>query len=250
MTTAAAHAAGTYVEAAIAFADLVGKIEPSAWTGPGLGEWDVRAMVGHTSRALITVLTYLDQPADTEAIDSPERYYALAARQSTDTSADAERGRRAGEDLGPNPSGTVGDLVAQVRTKVDRADPEALITTIGGGMRVRTYLPTRTFELVVHSLDISAVSGIEVAVSSQVLLHTTEPAARIAVMSATDKRRYPRSPDGDRSPTTSRSSDSAHRRATPVSRVKCAASSGKRTWETEATIARTLKLDSPAAANS
>ena len=29
------------------------------WTEPGLGEWDVRSLVGHTSRALLTVETYL-----------------------------------------------------------------------------------------------------------------------------------------------------------------------------------------------
>jgi len=181
MTTPADDAAGLYFEAATTFADLVGTIDPSAWNGPGLGVWDLRALVGHTSRALITVLTYLDQPADAEAIGSPERYYALAARQSTDAGAVAERGRRAGEDLGTDPSETVRDLVARVRREVGRADPEALITTIGGGMRVRTYLPTRTFELVVHSLDISAATGIDVAFSSRVLAHTTELAARIAV---------------------------------------------------------------------
>jgi len=103
---------------------------------------DLALLVGHTSRALVTVLTYLDQPADAEAIDSPERYYALAALQSTDAGAVAERGRRAGEDLGIDPGETIRDLVTRVRGKVGRADPEALITTIGCGMRVRTYLPT------------------------------------------------------------------------------------------------------------
>ena len=46
---------------------------------------------------------------------------------------------------------------------------------------MRTYLPTRTFELVVHSLDISAATAIDVAFSSRVLAHTTELAARVAV---------------------------------------------------------------------
>jgi len=71
------------LEAATTFADPVGNIDPSAWSGPGLGVWDLRALVGHTSRALVTVLTYLDQPADTEAIDSPERYYALPQASPT-----------------------------------------------------------------------------------------------------------------------------------------------------------------------
>ena len=181
MTTPVDDAAGLFFEAATTFADLVGRIDPSAWSGPGLGVWDLRALVGHTARALSTLLTYLDQPAGTEAVDSPERYYAAAVRGSTDAGAIAERGRRAGEDLGTDPRATIRDLVTRVRRKVGNADPEALITTIGGGMRVRTYLPTRTFELVVHSLDISAATGIDVAFSSWVLAHTTELAARIAV---------------------------------------------------------------------
>ncbi len=34
------------------------------WDRPGLGEWDVRALVGHTSRSLLTVEAYLARPAD------------------------------------------------------------------------------------------------------------------------------------------------------------------------------------------
>ncbi|MDT5335177.1 MAG: hypothetical protein QOD90_682, partial [Mycobacterium sp.] len=50
MTTVA-----TYTSAARAFAGLVRAIPESAWEGPGLGEWDLRALVGHMSRSLITV---------------------------------------------------------------------------------------------------------------------------------------------------------------------------------------------------
>ncbi|WP_457206920.1 hypothetical protein, partial [Nocardioides sp. P5_C9_2] len=32
------------------------------WDHDGLGEWDVRALVGHTSRAFLTVETYLARP--------------------------------------------------------------------------------------------------------------------------------------------------------------------------------------------
>ncbi len=113
MTTPADDAAGMSFEAATTFADLVNSIDPSAWSGPGLGVWDLRGLVGHTSRALITVLTYLDQLADAEAIDSPERYYALAARQPTDAGAIEQRGRRAGEDLGTDPSETIRDLLTR-----------------------------------------------------------------------------------------------------------------------------------------
>ena len=33
------------------------------WDRQALGEWDVRALVGHTSRSFTTVETYLDRPA-------------------------------------------------------------------------------------------------------------------------------------------------------------------------------------------
>ena len=55
----------TFAEAARTFADLVRRIPPNRWDAPGLGEWDLRSLVGHTSRSLITVETYLGQPADT-----------------------------------------------------------------------------------------------------------------------------------------------------------------------------------------
>ena len=43
----------------VAFAAQVDRIPADAWDGPGLGEWDLRALVGHASRSLVTVLTYL-----------------------------------------------------------------------------------------------------------------------------------------------------------------------------------------------
>jgi hypothetical protein len=44
---------------------------------------------------------------------------------------------------------------------------DALIHTIGGGMRLRHYLPTRTFELVVHRLDITAATGLQTALAPE-----------------------------------------------------------------------------------
>ena len=47
----------TFLAAAGTVADLVDAIPDTAWDGPGLGEWDLRALVGHTSRSLVTVVT-------------------------------------------------------------------------------------------------------------------------------------------------------------------------------------------------
>jgi len=172
-----------YFDGARAFAGLVTRIDPSAWDGPGLGGWDLRALVGHTSRSLTTVLTYLDQPADTEDVASAADYYVMISRLHLDPSDIVERGRQAGEQLGTDPAATVDALIAQVRAKLEDVDPARLITTIGGGMRVAAYLPTRTFELAVHCLDIAAATGLDVDLPESVLRGSTRLAVDIAVTS-------------------------------------------------------------------
>jgi uncharacterized protein (TIGR03083 family) len=144
-------------EAAEAYAGLVAAIQPDQWTAPGLGEWDLRALVGHTSRSLITVETYLGLPADREVLASPAAY--LAAVAAVDPASVVDRGRAAGEALGDDPVGFVRGLIDRVLPLVAGED-DPLITTILGGMRLRQYLPTRNFELVVHSLDIARAAGL------------------------------------------------------------------------------------------
>lgn len=46
---------GIFAGAGRSFADLVGRLPATSWDGPGLGDWDLRALVGHTTRSLITV---------------------------------------------------------------------------------------------------------------------------------------------------------------------------------------------------
>ena len=43
---------------------------------------------------------------------------------------------------------------------VDAQAGGELLTTIVGGMRLTDYLPTRTFELVVHTADLATVLGL------------------------------------------------------------------------------------------
>ena len=147
-----------YAEAAQVVTELVGRVPPDAWDAPALGEWDLRSLVGHTSRAFVTVLTYLERPADTEDIDSPEGYYALMSSmtgEGIDQSAVAQRGRDAGVALGDDPAAAFATLAERAVAATRAADPDALITTIAGGMRVASYVPTRTIELVVHGYDIA-----------------------------------------------------------------------------------------------
>ncbi len=169
-----------FTEAARTYVDLVGSLRPSQWTGPGLGEWDLRALVGHASRSLVTVETYLAQPAATEDLPGPAAY--LAAVAAVDHAAVVDRGRAAGLALGDDPVANVRELVERVLPLV-AGDEDPLVSTALGGMRLRQYLPTRTFELVVHGLDIARATGLPApAYSGGLLTEVVQLAAAAAVL--------------------------------------------------------------------
>lgn len=150
----------TFAESAQTFAELVRQIRPDQWEGPGLGSWSLRSLVGHTSRSLITVENALDQPTDHVDVTSPAGYYAaIRSTLRADPAAVDERGVQAGIALGDDPVGYITALVDRVVPRAESAG-ELVVTTIAGGMRLRTYLATRTFELVVHGLDLAGAAGL------------------------------------------------------------------------------------------
>lgn len=171
----------SFLDAAESFADLVAAL-PADLTGPGLGEWDLRALVGHASRSVITVSTYLGQPADSVAAESAAAYYVRIGELGLDPADVAERGRQAGLALGDDPATAVRHLVETVSDDLVAAADDPVITTIAGGMRLSDYLPTRTFELVVHGLDIAAATGLSWTPPADALAEAADLAARIAVL--------------------------------------------------------------------
>lgn len=174
-----------FTAAAQAFARLVRALPEDGFAGAGLGEWDLRALVGHTSRSLITVSTYLQSPAAEADLAGPVEYYTAVRGFMSEAGAAAivERGRRAGRDLGTDPAATVDRLVLQALSDLDGVgDP--LITVIGGyGIRLGDYLQTRIFELAVHSLDIARATGVAACMPPEVLEAAAVLATRIAVAS-------------------------------------------------------------------
>ena len=156
----------TWGDSRAAFADAAGwfvrtvALVGDRWEQPGLGEWDVRALTGHTSRSLLTVETYLARPAPAVEIATPAGYF-LATRAAAAGAAVADRGRDAGAALGTDPAAAVAQIAARVLALVDARDGTELVTTIAGGMRLSDYLPTRTFELAVHTTDLATVLGVE-----------------------------------------------------------------------------------------
>ena len=151
-------ALASFAEATHWYQDVLAQVG-DRWAAPGLGEWDVRALAGHTSRALLTVETYLGQPAGAVAVSSTADYYA-AARQIAAGPAVAQRGRDAGAALGHDPVTAVAQIASRVLPLVAALSGTELLTTVVGGMRVADYLPTRVFELVVHTADLAVALGV------------------------------------------------------------------------------------------
>lgn len=153
----------TFLQAADMLTGFCAQIKDDQWGCGGLGEWDVRALVGHTLRAVSTVPTYLSQTRpDVIVCDSPAEYFVLARTMpGADDRSVADRGHQAGRDLGDDPHATIRREVARARAALDAVgDEDAVITTVVGGMRLGAYLPTRTFELLAHTLDLATATGI------------------------------------------------------------------------------------------
>jgi uncharacterized protein (TIGR03083 family) len=133
------------------------------WAEPGLGEWDVRDLVGHTSRSFLTVETYLERPAAEVEVASAADYFRSTSAVATGPEV-AARGRDAGAALGTDPAASVASIAARVVPLLDSRDGSEVISTIAGGMRLADYLPTRTFELAVHTSDLAAALGLPLEV--------------------------------------------------------------------------------------
>jgi len=152
MTDRRAH----FLSAADSFVTQVAAISVASLGGPGLGDWDLRSLIGHTSRSLTTVEAYLQQPAEVVEVTSAAAYYRrIGDSGAANSPAVTERGRRAGAALGRDPAPFVRDLASRVSRELAGYADDYVTTTIAGGMRLDEYLRTRTFELVVHGLDIA-----------------------------------------------------------------------------------------------
>ena len=172
-----------FASAARSFASLVRDIPADRWDGPGLGDWDLRALVSHTSRSLVTVISYLQVTAEHEDVTSGQEYYAWVRDYVRTAGRDAivERGRQAGRELGEDPVAAIDALVERVLGELTTVgDP--LIAVIGGlGIRLSVYLRTRTFELAVHSLDVARAADVPFALPNEVLEDAVVLAARIGL---------------------------------------------------------------------
>lgn len=167
-----AAAAAGFVE----IAEVVGAGPVERLDDPALGEWTVRDLIGHASRAFRTLEDYLDAAPTHDGSPRPDRrvataqrhgprlasaaaYLEAARRELADPAAVRERGRAAGLALGARPHEAVVALAQRVMALVASAPGDATVTTPVGRIDLRDYLPTRAFELTVHGLDLARAVG-------------------------------------------------------------------------------------------
>ena len=172
-----------YREAANFFVETVRRVPNDQWDAPALGAWSVRSLVGHASRALLIVEQFsIVAPASIDIEDSVD-YYQRAFTGAGTNERIAERGRQTGEELGPDPAHAVADLRDRVLAVVDSLLDDHPLGTLIGGIKLIDYLPGRTTELVVHTLDLTAALGVEAHPPRQALSDTLHLLADLALES-------------------------------------------------------------------
>lgn len=172
-----------FLDTTDAVSELVARVPADRLDQPALDAWDLRALIGHTSRAMSTVIRYLKMPATTVTCPDVVAYYVHIADTPAEHEAIAARGVQAGIDLGPDVAAGFAGLARQVRGALDAQPPgvDPVVSTLAGGMLLSEYLPTRTFELIVHGYDIAHAAGVEFAPHPATVADIVALAARIGV---------------------------------------------------------------------
>lgn len=167
--------------AARTFADVVAGVQPHQWDQHGLGVWDVRALTGHSARAIITVIDYLSQDAALQAdMRTAGDYYGQIYLTYTNPEAIAKRGVEAGEALGDDPVASVERLIGTALELLRDQAPDRLVSLGGMGIPLDEYLRTRVFELVVHTIDLAHATGQQAQFAPELIEEAASLAAGVA----------------------------------------------------------------------
>lgn len=172
-----------HLDSTDAVAELISRVPEGRLGWQALGVWDLRALIGHTSRALTTVATYLQMPRATVTCADGVAYYVYVADTPGQDEAIAARGEESGRALGRDVAAAFATLAREARHALERhaAQGDPVVPTLAGGMRLSEYLPTRTFELIVHGYDIARAAEISFAPHPRVVADTAALAARVGV---------------------------------------------------------------------
>jgi uncharacterized protein (TIGR03083 family) len=151
-----------YSQAASFLVETVQRIPDQAWQKSALGTWNVRDLAGHATRALLTVEAYSETPAEAQTVSDPTDYFMRALGMLANHAATDDRARETGLSLGDQPKAAVGEIANRIIKRLEGIADDFLLSPPTGGTRLADYLPTRTLELMVHTLDIAKAVGLEV----------------------------------------------------------------------------------------
>ncbi|BCY12727.1 maleylpyruvate isomerase family mycothiol-dependent enzyme [Actinoplanes sp. L3-i22] len=173
----------TFRSAAIAYAGLAAAVPPDRLDEPALGDWTLRELLGHTvTSALRQVPERLATRAPQVEVSTPEGYLAYAQSAAEELYAGStDEARAAAKELGDDPAGHVSTLIGRATEALSRVNDDDVIETPAGGMRVRAWIPTRTFELVVHGLDAAVATGLPFDLPVEVVAEAVTLASRTAL---------------------------------------------------------------------
>lgn len=172
----------TFEGAARAFLDVLGRISATQWYEPGLGVWTIRSLAGHTARAIFTVTEYVSAPPPERAgCPNAESYFLGLHDASVSGDAVAARGVAAGEQLGDDPQRLVAGALDRALASIAAQPANRIVSVVGGRtIPLAEYLRTRTFELVVHTMDLARAAGVPHFLPVEAVSDSAALAARIA----------------------------------------------------------------------
>jgi uncharacterized protein (TIGR03083 family) len=141
--------ATAFKAASVFLVEVVATLGPSDWDRNGLGTWSIRELVAHANRAHTTLEDYFLRPQTPEPRDSG--YFSEEAI--------AQRGRESLEALGNDPTTAVAECSDRLIQLVEGVAEDATVSGPAGKMTFAAYLPSRTAELTIHSLDLLSALG-------------------------------------------------------------------------------------------
>ena len=171
-----------YRQAAHFLVTTVEEVPDDAWDKPALGLWTVRDLVGHATRALLTVEAYSERPAESRVVSGPADYFMRALGMLANHAATDRRGRETGQALGAHPKAAVRKIAERVLDRIQLIPNDFLLAPPTGGVRLSDYLPTRTLELMVHTLDLARAVGLRAQPPAQPLSTTLALLADLALL--------------------------------------------------------------------
>ena len=171
-----------YRQAAHFLVTTVEEVPDDAWEKPALGVWTVRDLVGHATRALLTVEAYSERPAESRVVSGPADYFMRALGMLANHVATDQRGRETGQALGNHPKAAVREIAERVLDSIQLIPDDFLLAPPTGGVRLSDYLPTRTLELIVHTLDLARAVELRAQPPAQPLSTTLALLADLALL--------------------------------------------------------------------